>query len=488
MAVPLHQIAIGVKRIIIIVALFLLIWVVTRKFLYEPHPFETRSKYNTNVLAGKKVVKGAAHRKLILSRKEYGSLLRAVNQGKTLGDVSLSETDVAKEPPGLKIVEGTRHLDYNIDPALGDTGHENVKARKHVSAQRPCTNVHAFYYPWYGNPKKDGHYSHWNHMVLPHWDKEVDKIYKKTSHEPPNDIASDFYPELGAYSSRDPHIINEHFSQLASARIGVIAVSYYPSGTADENGKPWDDMYSLLLDKAAENSMKVTFHIEPYKGRNAKTVRDDILHIVDTYGSHKGFYRYKITRYRQVPLFYVYDSYLTRQEDWAAVLQPDGPNTIRGTKYDSMVIGLLVEMPHSSYVSIGGFDGLYTYFASNGFTYGSRWDKWKEISTRSHEMNFLFIPSVGPGYIDTNIRPWNSENTRGRLAGGYYKSSWGSALEVKPKIISITSFNEWHEGTQIEKAIPKSSHSRKYFDYEPFGSDYYLKLTRNFIDDYQECM
>lgn len=385
-------------------------------------------------------------------------------------------------------LNGKKHFTEAVNEVIG---HNNRLKEAHIvegtSYLPPCMNVHAFYYPWYSSPKIDGHYSHWNHRILPHWDKEIDKLYKKYSHQPPNDIASDFYPELGAYSSRDPQVLQEHFKQIVDARIGVIVVSYYPAGTADENGKPWDDLYSLLLDKAAENGVKVTFHIEPYKGRNEKSVRDDIVHIIDSYGSHKGFYRYNINNYRWVPLFYVYDSYLTKQESWAKILKADGPDTIRGTKYDSVMIGLLVDMPHSSYTTVGGFDGMYSYFAANGFTYGSRWENWREISVRSTDTKSLFIPSVGPGYIDTNIRPWNSENTRDRSSGGYYKDSWRHALEVKPKIISITSFNEWHEGTQIEKAISKSTNLRSYLDYKPFSPDYYLKLTRSFVHEFKEC-
>ena len=351
----------------------------------------------------------------------------------------------------------------------------------------PCHNVHTFYYPWYSNPKIDGHYSHWNHPILPHWDKEVDKHYDKTPHQPPNDIGSNFYPELGAYSSKDPEIIAKHFQQIADAGIGTIVVSYYPVGTADDNGKPWDEVYHLLLDKAIAFGIKVTFHIEPYKNRNENTVRDDIVHIIDTYGHHKAFYKYKIKDNAFVPLFYIYDSYLTKPEKWARVLKPDGPNTIRGTKYDAFMIGLLVALHHTSYASLGGFDGLYTYFATNGFTYGSTWNNWRTISSRAVEMNFMHIPSVGPGYIDTNIRPWNAENIRDRSNGEYYKNSWQAALELSPKIVSVTSFNEWHEGTQIEKAVPKLTAKRTYLDYKPFGADYYLKLTKDFVDEFGAC-
>ena len=506
MAFPIRQCVIFSKRSVVILLILAFLWFAMRMFRqqFSGNDSGTIDALNENMIDDI-TFKNIARDRFFLLKREFENSQKTAHDKGTLpsGTIKIKNNQNEQATKNLAFGEGKSMIKVQ-NHKLGNQGLEidkgvkkdgvnfhgskmEVKAKSGLQRNKPCANVHAFYYPWYGSPKIDGHYSHWNHQVLPHWNKEIDKIYPKFVHKPPNDIASDFYPELGAYSSRDPEVIDEHFSQMLIARIGVIVVSYYPAGTADENGKPWDDTYKLLLDKAAEHGIKVTFHIEPYKGRNEMTVRDDIIHIIDTYGKHKGFYRYTINNHRYVPFFYVYDSYLTKQDDWAKVLKPGGPNTIRGTKYDSVMIGLLVDMPHSSYASIGGFDGLYTYFASNGFTYGSRWNNWMEISSRSREMSYLFIPSVGPGYIDVNIRPWNSENTRDRSAGGYYRNSWKSALEVSPPIVSITSFNEWHEGTQIEKAKPKSYQFRNYRDYKPFSSDYYLQLTKSFVDKYPRC-
>lgn len=54
--------------------------------------------------------------------------------------------------------------------------------------------VHAFYYMWYGNPKFDGRYLHWNHRYLPHWEQSVTNQYPKGRHVPPDDIGASFYP------------------------------------------------------------------------------------------------------------------------------------------------------------------------------------------------------------------------------------------------------------------------------------------------------
>src|ERR1051325_3627810 len=54
--------------------------------------------------------------------------------------------------------------------------------------------VAAFYYPWYGNPTTDSQWIHWT----------------QNNHLPPEDIASDYYPALGPYSSNDPEVVSQH--------------------------------------------------------------------------------------------------------------------------------------------------------------------------------------------------------------------------------------------------------------------------------------
>ena len=53
-----------------------------------------------------------------------------------------------------------------------------------------------------------------------------------------------------------------------------------------------------------------------------------------------------------------------------------------------------------------------------------------------------------PGYNDTVVRDGNPPVSREE--GEYYKNRWIDAITLNPDWISITSWNEWHEGTEIE--------------------------------------
>jgi glycoprotein endo-alpha-1,2-mannosidase len=131
-------------------------------------------------------------------------------------------------------------------------------------------------------------------------------------------------------------------------------------------------------------------------------VRKDLQYIMSRYGKHPALFRWKEKGNR--PLFFFYDAYLTPAHEWASLFTNNGKNTIRGTELDSIMISLYVDSKDQRLLTEGGFDGAYTYFASNGFTYGSSTSSWPTLSKWCEQHGKIFIPSVGPGYDDTRIR------------------------------------------------------------------------------------
>jgi glycoprotein endo-alpha-1,2-mannosidase len=133
-------------------------------------------------------------------------------------------------------------------------------------------------------------------------------------------------------------------------------------------------------------------------------------------------------------------------------------------------------------MSEAGFDGFYTYFATNGFTHGSTTKNWPALAKFAKKNGLIFVPSVGPGYDDTRIRPWNTKNQRDRKGGAYYDHMWKAALHANAEVVSITSYDEWHEGTQIAPAIPKTTPSYTYLDYQPQDPYYYIDRTAHWVE------
>jgi glycoprotein endo-alpha-1,2-mannosidase len=357
---------------------------------------------------------------------------------------------------------------------------QKVKTGRTVSIQ-------TFYYPWYDSPNyNNDSYRHWNHEYLPNWDKHDKQVYPTGHHIPPDDIGSWYYPKLGPYSSRDPAVIDQHMKWISSAGIDVVVTSWLPLSETSEGEYSWDSIVPLLLNASEKYRLKLAFHLEPYKSRTPESVRNDIIYLIEKYGNHSAFYRTlpKVSKSgKELPLFYVYDSYQISKDQWYTVTHKNGSHTIRNTTYDSLLIGLHVNHEHRFDLQQAGFDGLYTYFASEGFSHGSTMSNWPALSTFCAKNDMLFIPSVGPGYIDTRVRAWNGKNTKDRDNGNYYREHFKMAHTAKADIVSITSFNEWHEGTQIEPAIPHTENNSSYLEYDR-NPDEYLEITLQMIKEY----
>ena len=66
-------------------------------------------------------------------------------------------------------------------------------------------------------------YLHWNHPYLKNWDKRDRRKYPQGSHDPiNNDVGSNFFPQCGIYSSRDPAIIQQHMQQARLSGAGTL--------------------------------------------------------------------------------------------------------------------------------------------------------------------------------------------------------------------------------------------------------------------------
>ena len=132
---------------------------------------------------------------------------------------------------------------------------------------------------------------------------------------------------------------------ISGAGAGVISVSWYPPGMADDNGPPTDQAIPLLLDQAAKCGIKVCLHIEPYSNRSVENMRTNLAYVHQAYGSHPAYYKRKAGR-RRLPVFYVYDSYQTPPDQWRRLFSTQGDLTIRNTDLDGVFLGLLVEYKH----------------------------------------------------------------------------------------------------------------------------------------------
>jgi hypothetical protein len=331
-----------------------------------------------------------------------------------------------------------------------------------TTGSEPSYKVAAFYYPWYGTPEIDGKWVHWG----------------QNGHTPPADIGSDFYPVLGPYSSNDAEVVDQHMRWLRAAGVGVIIVSWWGQGDHEERPVP------LILKTAEHYNIKVAFHIEPYNTRTADGLVSDVKYIYQQYGSSPAFFRSSETSKYSTStnpkgMFFVWcikSAGSCGQQKVDASYWQAAMDAIHALPEGGLVIANVTD---GSWISGGHFDGLYNYATlhmdqAGGFSWA-----------RTMPADSLYIPSVIPGFSAQRVG-YPSDTTVPRNDGQTYNDQWTAALNtgVQPAMVTITSFNEWHEGSMIEQAATgkEDGNGNKYLDFGSLGPDGYLALTRQWVD------
>jgi hypothetical protein len=77
-------------------------------------------------------------------------------------------------------------------------------------------------------------------------------------------------------------------------------------------------------------------------------------------------------------------------------------------------------------------------------------DKFRRLCSEAHAVHLLCAPSVGPGY--DGVRAGEAPGGRSRRDGKTYDALWQAAIAAQPDLVTVTSYNEWGEATQIEPA------------------------------------
>jgi glycoprotein endo-alpha-1,2-mannosidase len=256
--------------------------------------------------------------------------------------------------------------------------------------------VAVFFYPWYGNPARDGAYHHWSQNGL----------------EPPVAIASSFYPSRGLYSSGDPRVLAAQMREIREAGADQVITSWWGWGSAEDLRLP------AVLSAARPYGLSVAVHVEPYVGRTPSSVAADAEHL----------------RALGVTDLYVYRAEDAPAAEWAALA------SVRAAG-----MRLWAQTGLVGFAAAAGFDGVYTY---DTLVYGGH--RFARLCEQARRKALLCAPSVGPGY-DARIAV-GDERVKPRRRGKTYDAMWKAALAAHADVVTVTSYNEWHEGSQIEPA------------------------------------
>jgi glycoprotein endo-alpha-1,2-mannosidase len=284
-----------------------------------------------------------------------------------------------------------------VDPASGTPGSPPGGGSGEVAI---------FYYPWYGTEARDGRWEHWS----------------QNDNTPPLEIASDWFPARGPYSSSDVVVVRSQMREIASVGVQTVIVSWWGEGSVEAGRLP------LVAKAARAAGLRVAVHVEPFPGRTPPSLAPSLRAL-----AAKG-----------ITDAYIYDSTSSPDDEWKML----------NAQLPGMRLFANTNLPGKA--KAGGFAGLYTYDVR--IYDGSSFPR---ICASARILGLLCAPSVGPGF--DALRATGDTRMKSRKNGAAYDCMWRGAIGSAADIVTITSYNEWHEGTQIEAA---SAVGPPYLSYE----------------------
>ncbi|MBN1344996.1 MAG: hypothetical protein JXQ73_20045 [Phycisphaerae bacterium] len=293
-------------------------------------------------------------------------------------------------------------------------------ARKHINMGR---YVMAFYYPWYGTEKSGDRSRHWGN-----WDAA-----KKDA---PQSLR---WPVGGPYDSTDPAVVDRHMRQFAEAGIDVAIVSWWGPGDHTDKAMP------IILDHAAKHGLKVTVYFEVVRSKppTVESAVSDLDYLAGRYASHPAW-----LRVGSYPVIFLYGRVMGQLDEVEWIRALDLSRRQSGANWIAIADGI-----RAGYGAL--FDGIHGYNTMGSYLNQPE-SSWPEIA-RAHMTSairyarpnaHIACATIVPGYDDTKIRKPGA--ALDRADGRLYDAQWKVALETQPDWILITSFNEWHEGSEIE--------------------------------------
>jgi hypothetical protein len=250
------------------------------------------------------------------------------------------------------------------------------------------------------------------------------------------------------YNSSDESTIERQVNWAANAGITGFISSWW--GPGDPTDKNFAKLlaYAATLEKTTGYQFASTIYFESdapaLNGMN--NIVNALRYVIANYSNSPYFFHW-----HGKPVIFFWDLLGNGRtlSEWASIRSQVDPN-------NAMIWS--AEGTDTSLLSV--FDGLHLFSAAywgilndditavdQGFRY--------EINAynSAHGTQKIWAAGVLPGYDDTRIPGRKGTYVVPRNNGATYKESWTGAIASNPDWITITSFNEWFEGSMIEPSV-----------------------------------
>lgn len=318
-------------------------------------------------------------------------------------------------------------------------------------------------------------------------------------------------PTLGTYSSQDEDVVTQQIAWSAAAGINV-----------------WDLEWvgpDQLIDPTIQNTILTNLHIGDIKfaifydyairfngdfnltSDKVTTIVSDFQYIAAHYFSNSSY----LTLGQGRPVVYFYASLLLNPVSTVRSMVSTVRQAMTAAGFDVYLIGDEYYAPNPPDPSrIGNWDGIFGYNTyagyagysdDNGF-FALHTTMYAEYEAAAQQLGVDFIPSLTPGYNDRAVRQTCANNpalarrtSAGAPEGSMFMDFLGNlalpyANNTRYKMIHITTFNEWHEDTELEPSVvtdptttdtsPSGTQFTQGLIYQGFGTTY-LDIVRSGI-------
>ena len=285
----------------------------------------------------------------------------------------------------------------------------------------------------------------------------------------------EYFPQHVVHDWGDSGQLVQHFAWLRQARVGVIGYEWSGRGSSSDVNLP------AVLDAADRYGVEVAFSLEPYQGRSATTLADDVSYIYGQYGQHPAFHWViEPTRWQQDDnpkgLFLLRETMSGPQGtiDDPTYWEP-AVTAIHHLANGGIVLGDV----DPEWIDPVGFDGLTNY-----------------VDPVPPDLSWAKDLPDGAWYVPTVIPGWEPPSGDGvtslllRSGGDTYDERWEAVLSgpVRPNRVIIGSFNDWGVGTQIAPVATGVTNDEGFThrDYGDVGPEHYLDLTAHWVAEFLE--
>ena len=301
--------------------------------------------------------------------------------------------------------------------------------------------VLALYYPWYGTPLRSGRWLH-QAPALSGGGAMADHADS---------------PLSGPYDSTDSAVIERHLRQARAAGIDTLVCSWWGQGSGT------DGAIRRLLARAPAHGMRVCVLWEQLAPPgDARAAASDLAYLVTTLGRQPGYLH---RDGRPVVFLFAKARHGLPASDWGDVLNgaalesPPGASVIAD---DSEPDDLLLwdgECSLSPTYPPAGAPSAHVAPAPG-------------LLAQARRYGDVSLETVEPGYDDRRVMGPGAGTYTDRGGGRLYRTLWRHGLRDGPDWVLINSFNQWHDGTEIEPSVE-------------YG-DRYLALTRRLADRFRQ--